>query len=653
MSVFGVESTTAQWLTTGFTLVNAIMIPITAFLQDRFSSKALFISSVAIFLVGTLLAAVSWTFSVLLVGRIVQAVGAGILMPLSMTVLLVTFPIEKRGSAMGLFGLVIGFAPAIGPTLSGAIVDSADWHVMFYIVAVLSALVIVFAFIFMEGKKSGNADNSSLDVLSVVLSTLGFGGLLFGLSSIGSGDAGVLAVAAAIVGIVCVVWFFIRQKRLEVPLLHVEVLENRKFLIATIIGMLVQSSLLAATILMPIFIQSILGYKAIIMGLILMPGAIVTGIMSPVAGKLFDKHGPRGLGIAGTGLLLVASIGFCNLSLETTVIYMLVLYTVRMFAITIVNMPITTWGMNALDTRMMNHGTSVNNTLRQVAGSLGTALVVSVSSIVENANIDALGETQAAIFGTQIAFVVCCVIVAVAFVLTIIFVKPQKNTAGASASEASSAGAKAPAAAVKNAEGEVERTTVRAAGNANAGAQVAAAEGAFPKNTSPTIAQIMKLDAYFVRRDTTVQEAMQLFIDKGISACPIVDEAGEPCGFISDGDILKHLNRMGGTYTDPVSLISASAHDSEGYDERLAHMMQLPVTAVGIKKVISVDINADLGEVCSVLANNHLKKVPVTKDGRMVGVINRSDITHYSMEAYLAGHPEHAVYCEPDCEPAR
>jgi CBS domain-containing protein len=482
--------------------------------------------------------------------------------------------------------------------------------------------------------------NSSLDVLSVVLSTVGFGGLLYGLSSIGSGDAALFPIAAAAVGVVCIIWFFIRQKRLETPLLHVEVLENRKFLIATIIGMLVQASLLAATILMPIFIQSILGYKAIVMGLVLMPGAIVTGVMSPVAGKLFDKHGPRALGIIGMTLLLVASIGFTWLSLETAIIYMMVLYTVRMFSITLVNMPITTWGMNALDTKLMNHGTSVNNTLRQVAGSLGTAIMVSVSSVVETSFTPSLGEPQAAIVGTQAAFAVCAALVAIGLILTVVFVKQAKTGQHISEAVGSDAEVKTPKA--RTAEGNVQSQATHSDETPTS---------AFDINTfqpDNILASIMERDAYVIHELDTVQDAMQLFIDKGISACPIVDECDKPIGFISDGDILKRLSRMGGTYTDPVSLLSASAHDNETYAERLAHVMELPVTAVGIRKVICVNVNSDLGDVCSILANNHLKKVPVTQNGKIVGVINRSDITHFSMEAYMAGHPEHAVYCEED-----
>ena len=609
MEEMSVDAATVQWLTTGFTLVNAIMIPITAYLQDRFSTKRLFLFSMVTFAVGTLLCAWGTNFGVLLVGRLVQAAGAGILMPLGMTVLLVTFPIEKRGAAMGIFGLVIAFAPAIGPTVAGIIIDAADWHLMFYIVDALSLLVVLAAAIFMENIPPANKGDSALEPLSVVLSTLGFGGMLYGFSVFGSSGFTLQSIIPVVVGTVCVVWFFIRQTHLPVPMLRVKVLKNRKFLIATIIGMLVQGSLLAAGILMPIYVQTLLGYPATVSGLVLMPGALIMGVMNPIAGKLFDKHGPRVLGIIGMALLFVTTVLFGFLSLEMSVIYLAVIYALRMLGMTLVNMPITTWGMNALDTRYMNHGTSVNNTLRQVAGSLGTAIVISVSSMVTSATAPTAGDIQAQMNGINVAFLVCAALVLIGLVLTIIFVKGKPGQTDSGGAEA---------------EGE---------------------EDAQAKENKTVLESIMKKDVFTLKKDATVQEAMQLFIDQGISACPIVDDEGQPVGFISDGDILKRLSKQTGSVMDPIVLIAATAKDDTPYAERVAQLMELPVSAVGVPESIGVSIHADLGEVCRMLASNHLKKVPVLEQGRIVGIINRSDITRYSMESYLENRPQDAVYC--------
>ncbi len=610
MADTGVDAATAQWLTTGFTLVNAIMIPITAYLQDRFSTKALFLFSMAVFMVGALMCGLTPNFPVLLAGRIVQAMGAGILMPMSMTVLLVTFPVEKRGTAMGVFGLVVAFAPAIGPTVGGIVVDTSDWHIMFLGIAALVAIVLLLAAVLMEKKEvGGTPGDAAFDALSVVLSTLGFGGMLYGFSALGSTGLNVISIVAMVIGIVCVVWFFIRQTHLETPMLRVKVLYNRKFLMATIIGMLVQGSLLAAAILMPIYIQTLLGLSATVSGLVLMPGAIVMGIMNPVAGKLFDKHGPRTLGLVGMGLLFVTSVGFGLLSLRSALWFVVVLYIVRMFSMALVNMPITTWGMNALDTKLMNHGTSVNNTLRQVAGSLGTAIVVSVSTSVQNATTADLGATDATMLGIDVAFMVCAAMVLVGLVLTFIYVKDKPGTTEAVGRESR--------------EGSADAATT--------------AEGNSMQNKE-LLRRIMKTDVYALHPNATVHDAMELFITKKISACPIVDEQGEPVGFISDGDILKQLSRQSGSYMDPIVLIAMSANDTSTYDEKLEQIMDLPVSEIGAKGTIGVNIHADLEEVCRVLAKNHLKKVPVIENDRIVGVINRSDITQYSMESYLANH---------------
>ena len=370
MTEMNVDAATAQWLTTGFTLVNAIMIPITAYLIDRYSTRNLFTVSMLIFTVGSALSGWGPNFPVLLAGRLLQAAGAGILMPMVMTVLMLTFPPERRGSAMGLFGIVIAFAPAIGPSAAGFVIDVYNWHVLFWIVVALSAAGIICAWFALKSAPKNESKNLPLDKPSVALSTIGFGGRLYGFSTIGSNGLNIADAAITLVGAIVVALFFRRQLKMDRPMLEVRVLANRKFLVGTIIGMLVQGALLAAGILMPIYLQSYLGYSATISGLVILPGAIVMGAMGPIAGRLFDKHGPRVLSLIGTSALTLSTLAFAFLGDSTGLIYLTILYTVRMFSLSLVNMPITTWAMNALDNSLMNHGTSVNNTLRQVAGGV-------------------------------------------------------------------------------------------------------------------------------------------------------------------------------------------------------------------------------------------------------------------------------------------
>ena len=597
MSEMSVDAATAQWLTTGFTLVNAIMVPITAFLTDRFTTRRLFLTSMILFTCGTALAAWGPSFPVLLGGRLVQAAGAGILMPLVMTVLMWTFPVDRRGTAMGVFGIVIAFAPAAGPTVAGIIIDQANWHVMFWIIAALCLVVIFFAGAVLERGGETNKD-VTLDVPSVILSTIGFGGLLYGLSAIGSYGVTADSAAGVVIGAVALVFFFRRQLRMEQPMLQVRVLANRKFLIATIIVMLVQGALLAGGILLPILLQSYMGFSATTSGLVLLPGAIVMGAMGPVAGRLFDKHGPRVLAVTGTGILALTTSAFVFMGPGTGLVTLTVIYTVRLFSLSLVNMPISTWGMNALPDKLVNHGTSVQNTFRQVAGSLGTAIIVSTSTAVQNAVAGSTDATTAGVFGIHMAFVVATALCVIGFVLTV--------------------------ALVRNKPGD----------------EAAADED--NKHRS-LIEQIMKRDVYTLPEDATVLEAMQLLVNNHISAAPLVDAAGKPTGFISDGDIMRYLSKRGQMIMDPVVMIVQTVDayaDHKDYAHKLEHLMSMKASDIGAKGIIGVNVHADLPEVCRVLGENHLKKVPVLDNGIIVGVINRSDITHFSMERYLADRAE-------------
>ena len=592
MAEMSVDAATAQWLTTGFTLVNAIMVPVTAFLTDRFTTRRLFLASMILFTCGTALAAWGPNFPVLLAGRLVQAGGAGILMPLVMTVLMWTFPIDRRGTAMGVFGIVIAFAPAIGPTVAGVIIDQANWHIMFWIIAALCAVVIFFAGAVLERGGETNKD-VTLDVVSVILSTLGFGGLLYGLSAIGSYGITADSVAGVVIGAVALVFFFRRQLRMEQPMLQVRVLANRKFLIATIIVMLVQGALLAGGILIPIMLQSYMGMSATTSGIVLLPGAIVMGAMGPIAGRLFDKHGPRVLAVTGTGILALTTATFIFMGPGTGLVTLTVIYTVRLFSLSLVNMPISTWGMNALPDKLVNHGTSVQNTFRQVAGSLGTAIIVSTSTAATNAVAGSTDATSAGVFGIHMAFVVATALCVIGFALTV--------------------------ALVRNKPGD----------------EAAADEGDAHKSV---LEQIMKRDVFTLPETATVAEAMQLLVDNHISAAPLVDEAGKPTGFISDGDIMRYLSKRGQMIMDPVVMIVQTVDayaDHAGFAQKLEKLMGMRASDIGAKGIIGVSIHADLPEVCRVLGENHLKKVPVLDGGVIVGVINRSDITHFSMEKYL------------------
>ena len=394
MKEFDISASTVQWLTTGFLLVNGIMIPISAWLINSFSSKKLYISAMTTFLIGTIICFIAQNFPVLLAGRLIQAVGVGLSMPLLQNIMLTIFPPEKRGSAMGMAGIVIGLAPALGPTLSGWIIDHYSWRDLFGMVIPIVILVLVLAVFFM--KSVIELTHPKIDAISAILSTIGFGSLLYGFSSVG--DKGWLSkevLGFLIVGAIFIFLFSKRQLKIEHPFLELRVFKSKIFTIAAVLAGVTNMAMIGAEMVLPLYIQNIRGESAFHSGLMLLPGALVMGLMMPITGAIFDKRGARKLAITGMFILTSATLPFAFLTSKTSVIVIVVLYAIRMFGISMVMMPVTTSGMNALPAKLISHGTAVNNTFRQVASSIGTAILISVLTNVTKNNLPAKSMLEA------------------------------------------------------------------------------------------------------------------------------------------------------------------------------------------------------------------------------------------------------------------
>lgn len=384
MRSFNISTSTVQWLTTSFMLVNGIMIPISAWLINKLNSRIMYIAAMTSFLLGTTLAFLAPNFQVLLAGRIIQALGVGVSMPLNQTVMLSIFPPEKRGAAMGLVGIAMGLAPAIGPTLSGFVVDHWTWRDLFGGMIPAIILVIVFAFIYM--KPVLKAHQQPMDVWSIITSTIGFGGLLYGVSEASSkGWTSPLIISFMVVGIIFIILFVWRQLQLSDPFLDIRVFRYGEFTLAAILSSVVNLAMVGVEMLLPLYIQNIRGETAFHSGLMLLPGALMLGLMSPVTGYLFDRYGARFLSITGLTLLTVGTIPFLTLTRQTPVLSIIVFYAIRLFGVSMVFMPVTTSGMNVLPLTEMAHGTAVNNTFRQVVSSIGTAIMTTILTNVTNA----------------------------------------------------------------------------------------------------------------------------------------------------------------------------------------------------------------------------------------------------------------------------
>ncbi|MDX5473993.1 MAG: DHA2 family efflux MFS transporter permease subunit [Bacillaceae bacterium] len=380
MTDLNVKPATVQWLTTGFMLVNGVLVPMSAYFIQKYSVRRLFLVAMGIFAFGTLVAGMAPSFSLLLTGRMMQAAGTAIMMPLLMNVMLVSFPIEKRGTVMGMFGMIMMAAPAIGPTLSGWIVEHYEWRMLFHFVWPIALAIFGVGFLLLKDKKE--KVNLKLDLVSLALSTVGFGGVLFGFSSAGNaGFDSPRVYLPIVIGVIALVTFIRRQNGQEKPMLNFGVYRYPMFALSSAISMVLNMAMFSGMLLLPIYVQTIRGISPMDAGLMLLPGALVMAFMSPVTGRLFDKFGGRMLAIVGLTIMVVTTYQFSTLTTETPYFYLMALHAVRMFGITMVMMPVSTNGLNQLPRKFYPHGTAMNNTLNQLSGAIGTALLVTIMSI--------------------------------------------------------------------------------------------------------------------------------------------------------------------------------------------------------------------------------------------------------------------------------
>ena len=411
MVELNVTASTLQWLSTGYMLVVAVLIPASALLVQWFTTRQVFIGAMVIFTFGTLVSAIAPGFSILLMGRLLQAAGTGLIMPVLMNTILLLYPPEKRGAAMGSIGLVIMFAPAIGPTLSGLILETLNWRWLFYFVLPFAIFSIVFAFIYL--KNVSEPTKPKVDVLSILLSTIGFGGIVYGFSSSGEGWGSFQVYGIILIGLVAILFFVLRQLKLKEPLLDLSAFKYPMFTLTTILLTIMMMTMFSTMTLLPFLFQGALGLTVYATGLIMLPGSLLNGLLSPVSGKLFDKFGPRALIIPGTLLLAGVMWFFTQVTADTSKITFILLHVTMMISISMIMMPAQTNGLNQLPKRFYPHGTAILNTLSQVAGAVGVAFFISVMTSGQKKYLDASSNptdtaqlTEAMVSGVHNAFTI-------------------------------------------------------------------------------------------------------------------------------------------------------------------------------------------------------------------------------------------------------
>ncbi|OMC40324.1 MFS transporter [Mycobacterium sp. GA-1841] len=378
-----ISASTAQWLTSGFLLTMAVVIPMSGSLLQRYPVRGVYLTSMSLFCTGTLVAALAPGFAVLMAGRIVQACGTAVMMPLLMTTVMTLIPADRRGQMMGTISIVIAVAPAIGPTLSGFILGSLDWRWMFWIVLpiALAALSAGLKWLRVDDERE---EPTPIDPISVPLSAVAFAGLVFGLSLLGEaahGGSGIPAWAPMTLGAVAMVLFGARQvqlQRRDRAFLDLRPFTYRRFSVSLGLVVLGFMGLFGAIIMVPLYVQDVLRHSALVAGLATLPGGLLMGVAGPVVGRVYDRHGARVLVVPGSILLCASLWGFTALSAASPIWELVALQTVMMVGLAMMFTPLMTDALGVLPDRLYSHGSAILTTLQQVAGAAGTALFVTV-----------------------------------------------------------------------------------------------------------------------------------------------------------------------------------------------------------------------------------------------------------------------------------
>lgn len=381
MQVFHIEAATAQWLTTGYLLTLGILTPFSGVLMQMFTTRQLFIMTTASLTAGTFLAAVSFNLEMLMFARVLQACGMGFLLPLVFNTLLVIIPPEKRGAAMGYVGLVLSFAPALGPAISGMIIQYLSWHFIFWLLLPLLVIGMLFGLKYLENVTE--VRKQRIDVPSAILSTIGFGSIVFGFAQAGKEGVGwssPFVLTLIIVGVIAIVLFVLRQNN-DQPLLNLRVFKYPMFVIGVFHVMMCMVIFMSAMIVLPMFLQTGAGLSVFVAGLILLPGCALNGILQMFAGRLFDKYGPKWVIIPGLAIVMLVLWFFTTLTPASSVGLIVTLFMILEGVGTPLILPASqTNALNQLPPELYSHGSAILNTMMQVIGAMGTTVAISILS---------------------------------------------------------------------------------------------------------------------------------------------------------------------------------------------------------------------------------------------------------------------------------
>ncbi|WP_225749615.1 MFS transporter [Paraeggerthella sp. Marseille-Q4926] len=586
MADYGVDSVTAQWLVTGYMIVATVVVMCMAFLYRRFHLRTLFFAASALSFAGSAMGLVANGFEMLFAARLVQAVGTGIFIPLMMNTIVTVTPKNKLGTYLSIGGCTITFGPALAPVVCGALVTTFGWHSIFVVPMVAMAILFGLGLRFVKNLETSEAH---LDVLSVVLAAVLLTALSLGLVQLTIDVP--LALGSLAASALLSVAFVVRQLRCSHPLIDLEPLRNRAFWPALLLATVSMISMFSMSVLLPLYFEGAAGMTALSAGLVILVPVLANAGTTLLGGRIMDKRGewpllPLGFGAIALGFIALALAG-PTLSIPVVFAAALLMYV----AVGFVFSPSQTAGLRTLPPQQNPFGVALMTTVVQIAACVGPSLYIGIMSTGQIAAVaQGASASQAAAEGFSLAMLVASGVAAAGFVLSFLYARAARK-----------------------------RTAERIG------------------HSVPCLALLMEPDPYTMPADSTVSQVMRAFVDLKVSGLPLVDAAGHPVGFVSDGDVMRYLADRHPVVTGAYSLMKAA--NDQGIDERLRELMLLPARTIATEKLIALDADATLEEACSLLASRRLKKVPVVSEGLVVGTVNRSDVLRYAMDTVLQVAP--------------
>ncbi|MEG0283216.1 MAG: DHA2 family efflux MFS transporter permease subunit [Erysipelotrichales bacterium] len=422
---FGVSVSIGQWLTSGYFLIMAISMPLTAYLVTRIPTKRLYLVAIAVFIIGSITCLVAPVFSVMIVGRSLQAASSGVLIAMAQVIILTIFPIHKLGFVMGWYGLAIGVAPIIAPTIAGVLVDNGGWEMIFIIISVIMVITFISAIFVMEDVLDTYV--SKFDFYSFILCILTFGGVTLSIGNLATyGFSNPIVYIPLIIGGISAILFIVTQLNLDEPLLDLRMVKDHDFRISLISSMILYLLMMGTTLILPLYLQQIKELSATHSGLALLPGALALAIISPFAGNIYDRIGIKRIFILGSLLIAISNIGMALITIETSLNIPIILNIIRNIGFGFLLMPLVTWGMENVRDSLTAHGTALLTSLRTVAGAIGPALFVSIMNSVAAQSANSHGDA-AFMHGLNITFYTISGFSIVLLLLPILFIRSKKD----------------------------------------------------------------------------------------------------------------------------------------------------------------------------------------------------------------------------------